>query len=117
MNKFFARLPKRWLEHGPALVLAALLLSFGTSSFAQPKVPGAPSLGADSYILIDFHSNTTIAEHDADKHVEPASITKLMTSYVVFGELASGRDRKSTRLNSSHVAISYAVFCLKKKTT
>src|SRR5207253_8657027 len=29
----------------------------------------------------------------------------------------SGRDRKSTRLNSSHVAISYAVFCLKKKTT
>src|SRR5690625_6582093 len=29
----------------------------------------------------------------------------------------SGRDRKSTRLNSSHVAISYAVFCLKKKNT
>src|SRR5690625_6947253 len=29
----------------------------------------------------------------------------------------TGRDRKSTRLNSSHVAISYAVFCLKKKTT
>src|SRR5215510_14296764 len=29
--------------------------------------------------------------------------------------LAAGRDRKSTRLNSSHVAISYAVFCLKKK--
>src|SRR5690625_6383365 len=32
-------------------------------------------------------------------------------------ELGRGRDRKSTRLNSSHVAISYAVFCLKKKTT
>src|SRR5437870_7054654 len=30
---------------------------------------------------------------------------------------ADGRDRKSTRLNSSHVAISYAVFCLKKKKT
>src|SRR5437870_10435972 len=30
---------------------------------------------------------------------------------------ASPRDRKSTRLNSSHVAISYAVFCLKKKTS
>src|SRR5690625_5996260 len=29
----------------------------------------------------------------------------------------AGQDRKSTRLNSSHVAISYAVFCLKKKTT
>src|SRR5690625_5893104 len=34
-----------------------------------------------------------------------------------FRELEDGRvDRKSTRLNSSHVAISYAVFCLKKKT-
>src|SRR5690625_5756152 len=31
-------------------------------------------------------------------------------------QLASHKDRKSTRLNSSHVAISYAVFCLKKKT-
>src|SRR6266498_5665521 len=33
------------------------------------------------------------------------------------GEAATPRDRKSTRLNSSHVRISYAVFCLKKKTT
>src|SRR5690625_7041862 len=32
-------------------------------------------------------------------------------------DASSGRDRKSTRLNSSHVAISYAVFCLKKKNT
>src|SRR5699024_11470013 len=32
------------------------------------------------------------------------------------GRRADGRDRKSTRLNSSHVSISYAVFCLKKKT-
>src|SRR5690625_5701260 len=35
---------------------------------------------------------------------------------VALAERISGRDRKSTRLNSSHVAISYAVFCLKKKT-
>src|SRR5690625_5781260 len=33
-----------------------------------------------------------------------------------FTRVNRGRDRKSTRLNSSHVAISYAVFCLKKKT-
>src|SRR5947199_6779171 len=33
----------------------------------------------------------------------------------VFGERAEDRDRKSTRLNSSHLGISYAVFCLKKK--
>src|SRR5258708_12928535 len=35
----------------------------------------------------------------------------------VFVETASGQDRKSTRLNSSHQIISYAVFCLKKKKT
>src|SRR5438034_1631269 len=35
----------------------------------------------------------------------------------VYGELTGHRDRKSTRLNSSHTVISYAVFCLKKKKT
>src|SRR5699024_11794458 len=35
--------------------------------------------------------------------------------YAGFGEVTEGIDRKSTRLNSSHVSISYAVFCLKKK--
>src|SRR5690625_5941516 len=35
----------------------------------------------------------------------------------VFGAAFDAADRKSTRLNSSHVAISYAVFCLKKKRT
>src|SRR5690625_5596118 len=44
--------------------------------------------------------------------------TPLAAQEDVLGELAQRfRDRKSTRLNSSHVAISYAVFCLKKKTT
>src|SRR5207253_10209277 len=36
--------------------------------------------------------------------------------FAAAGEERGGQDRKSTRLNSSHVAISYAVFCLKKKT-
>src|SRR5690625_6787710 len=39
------------------------------------------------------------------------------TAVVTHTDGVDGRDRKSTRLNSSHVAISYAVFCLKKKTT
>src|SRR5207249_7090785 len=37
--------------------------------------------------------------------------------FLKFGTPDTFRDRKSTRLNSSHVSISYAVFCLKKKTT
>src|SRR3712207_7873986 len=39
----------------------------------------------------------------------------MQPSEVPFVSVGSGRDRKSTRLNSSHANISYAVFCLKKK--
>src|SRR5690625_4851072 len=39
------------------------------------------------------------------------------SQFRVSGQVADHRDRKSTRLNSSHVAISYAVFCLKKNTS
>src|SRR5256885_9966550 len=42
---------------------------------------------------------------DVDRHAESAAL-----------DLAPIQDRKSTRLNSSHLVISYAVFCLKKKT-
>src|SRR5690349_23225113 len=42
---------------------------------------------------------------------------KLRPDYFALNASAKGKDRKSTRLNSSHVEISYAVFCLKKKNT
>jgi serine-type D-Ala-D-Ala carboxypeptidase (penicillin-binding protein 5/6) len=56
---------------------------------ARP-VPSAPQLAADSYILLDFNSGRILVEHNADQRVEPASITKLMTAYVVFSELDQG---------------------------
>ncbi|MEE4304486.1 MAG: D-alanyl-D-alanine carboxypeptidase family protein [Wenzhouxiangella sp.] len=71
-------------------LIAALLLAASPLSFAQSPVPAAPSVGATSYVLVDYHSDTVVAELDADSQVEPASITKLMTSYVVFSEVADG---------------------------
>jgi len=56
---------------------------------ARP-VPAAPQLGANSYLLVDFNSGRILVEHNADLRVEPASITKLMTAYVVFSELDQG---------------------------
>ena len=56
---------------------------------AKP-VPAAPQLGAESYLLMDFNSHRILVEQNADLQVEPASITKLMTSYVVFKELDEG---------------------------
>ncbi len=84
-------------------LIALILAGFVTLAFAQtpvpdkpsPKagarpVPAVPQLGAKSYLLMDFNSGNILVEHNADLRVEPASITKLMTSYVVFKELAEG---------------------------
>jgi len=63
-----------------------LLLSLlFTSNFllAQSFVPNAPDLNLKSYILIEPTSNTVIAESNSNGLVEPASMTKVMTAYVV----------------------------------
>ncbi|WP_395374261.1 D-alanyl-D-alanine carboxypeptidase family protein [Marinicella sp. W31] len=58
----------------------------------QPSVavPQAPSLAAKSYILMDYHSGAILSESNKDQQLEPASITKMMTAYVVFSEIKSG---------------------------
>jgi serine-type D-Ala-D-Ala carboxypeptidase (penicillin-binding protein 5/6) len=61
---------------------------------AQPQqaiiTPGAPSIDAKSYILIDANSGKVLAEKNADTHLAPASLTKLMSLYVISGTLKSG---------------------------
>lgn len=49
-----------------------------------------PEIAAKSYLLIDYHSQVVLASKDADKRIEPASITKLMTAYVLYKELQKG---------------------------
>src|SRR5690625_5427093 len=74
-----------------------------------------PALGMTTVIpVMDF---TRPAKADPDMLVslmETYGVTNVFGSPALMETLS--RDRKSTRLNSSHVAISYAVFCLKKKT-
>jgi D-alanyl-D-alanine carboxypeptidase (penicillin-binding protein 5/6) len=62
------------------------------SSFAASPIftPAAPSVAASSYLLMDFNSGRVLAEKDSDKRVAPASLTKIMTVYVVFRELKAG---------------------------
>jgi D-alanyl-D-alanine carboxypeptidase (penicillin-binding protein 5/6) len=59
-------------------------------SWAADGLPSAPKLKAKSYLLVDFHSGVELAEKNADSRIEPASITKLMTAYVIYKELAKG---------------------------
>jgi D-alanyl-D-alanine carboxypeptidase (penicillin-binding protein 5/6) len=80
------------------LLLIIIAMAVPLSALAQrpsppPKgmpTPAAPTLGANSYILMDFNSGHVLVESKPDMPVEPASITKVMTSYVVFTELAAG---------------------------
>ena len=53
-------------------------------------IPAAPKLSASAYLLIDFHSGHVLAEKNMSERIEPASMTKLMTAYVVMHEIADG---------------------------
>ncbi|GHB61623.1 D-alanyl-D-alanine carboxypeptidase [Psychrosphaera saromensis] len=53
-------------------------------------VPNPPTINAKAYILIDFQTGKVLAEKDADKSLNPASLTKMMTSYVIGKELQNG---------------------------
>jgi len=56
---------------------------------AHAQVPQAPEIAARSYLLLDVTANQILAAKDIDSPVEPASLTKLMTEYLVFDALKS----------------------------
>ncbi|WP_040725872.1 D-alanyl-D-alanine carboxypeptidase family protein [Thiomicrorhabdus sp. Kp2] len=53
-------------------------------------IPSAPNIAAKAFLVIDFNSGHVLAEKNADDRVEPASLTKIMTGYVVINELTNG---------------------------
>lgn len=53
--------------------------------------PPPPELPVRSYVLIEAEAGEVLAEQDADQPLPPASLTKIMAAYVIFGELAAGR--------------------------
>ncbi len=73
----------------PLACAIALSCVFATHTRAQAPQP--PELAAKSYLLLDLTSKQTLAERNADAPADPASLTKLMTAYVVFTAL---RDKK-----------------------
>lgn len=69
-------------------VLSLILLTNAVQG-ALP-IPAPPKLNANSWILLDAGSGQVLVEHDANKRIEPASITKVMTSYIVYDALKQG---------------------------
>ena len=69
--------------------LFLFFVTFAVSA-ANPVIPPNPvALAASSYLLQDFNSGRILAEKDADKKLAPASLTKIMTAYVIYRELAN----------------------------
>ena len=91
MNRFAQKLLPRL-----ALKMAALAAVWGLSLLSTPawaQAPQPPEIAARQYLLIDLSSQQVLAERDADAVADPASLTKLMTAYLVFNAL---RDKKLT---------------------
>ena len=67
------------------LLLSLIFVS--SSLLSQSFVPNAPELNLKSYILLEPNTNTVIAEFNSDELIEPASMTKVMTGYVVADQI------------------------------
>ena len=86
-------------------VLSAFaLVLFSAFSQAAVLVPKAPDLDASAYILIDADSGNVLVEHNSDERLPPASLTKMMTSYIAVHELEGGNASENTMVPISEKA-------------
>jgi len=72
-----------------ALTMVATL-SISVSAYSAQLIPAAPKIAATSYIIMDADTGTVIAQKKANEQFPPASLTKMMTSYVAEDELTKG---------------------------
>ncbi len=81
---------KKFLNHFLSVFLFSLVVI--TAAGAEPvPIPKAPLISAKGYILLDHNTGTVILEKNADERNDPASITKLMTAYVIYKVLSEGQ--------------------------
>ncbi|WP_426360581.1 serine hydrolase [Pseudocolwellia sp. HL-MZ19] len=85
-------------------LLGTLSLSAIPVAHANNIIPAPPSVNAKAHILIDFTTGKVIAEENADSLLAPASLTKMMTSYIIGKELASGNIKNEDKVTISELA-------------
>jgi D-alanyl-D-alanine carboxypeptidase (penicillin-binding protein 5/6) len=68
----------------------AMVTTLANAENAEITTPAAPIIAASSYILMSYDGGTVLAENNADVKLAPASLTKIMSVYVVFRELSNG---------------------------
>lgn len=78
-----------------ALFTAAISGAHADDLNIKTMIPGVPQIDAESYILIDYNSGKVLAEQNADTRRDPASLTKMMTSYVIGQAMKAGKFKET----------------------
>ena len=78
-----------------ALCAASLSAAHADDLNIKTMIPGVPQIDAESYILIDYNSGKVLAEQNADTRRDPASLTKMMTSYVIGQAMKAGKFKET----------------------
>ena len=87
-----------------ALCAAALSAAHADDLNIKTMIPGVPQIDAESYILIDYNSGKVLAEQNADARRDPASLTKMMTSYVIGQAMKAGKFKETDLVTSGNDA-------------
>ncbi len=87
-------------------LLVSSLSCFSLLAQAQTVqvTPQAPEVNAKGFILIDYHTGKVLAEGNADESLAPASLTKMMTSYVIGTEIKNGNIKPDDQVTISENA-------------
>lgn len=85
------------LRFALATVLSVTAISAAHADDLNIKtmIPGVPQIDAEAYILMDYNSGKVLAEMNADQRRDPASLTKMMTSYVIGQAMKAGKFKES----------------------
>ena len=89
----------------PSAVILSIFL-FASGAYAQTSMPAPapPIIGAKSYLIVDAQTGQELAALDPDMGLAPASLTKIMTTYVVFAALEQGQIRLADEVTISEKA-------------
>lgn len=87
------------------------IIALGTTSLVRADdvnlttiIPAVPQIDAEAYILMDYNSGKVLAEMNADARRDPASLTKMMTSYVIGQSVKAGKISLNDNVNISKEA-------------
>lgn len=84
-----------------ASLLLGLSVAAATAQAEPLLIPAPPQLAASGYLLIDADTGEVLVEHNSDEPLPPASLTKMMTSYLVSKEIANGTIKEEDMVNVS----------------